>query len=275
MSEGAREGECRYVSVTCEFSDVGCTAGVLRKDVLQHDEENLHKHLVLMSVMGAKGVLGGSSSEQKRAEKQAELERRADLIQQQLKRKEDQMKHHLAESKGQLADAKAKLQQKDEQIQKLTERVQKIELKLEQTYPYPPCVFEMTEFSKHKAKNDTWYSRPFYSHDGGYKQCLAVYANGTEGSSLGTDFGIELHTMKGEHDEVLTWPRELNTVVEYYNVHTEQWVCPWGPCCGRKRSKPTSAMVPSGCPHRRSNNELVKYLRNDCIRIRIKSVIPN
>ncbi len=63
-------------------------------------------------------------------------------------------------------------------------------------------------------------------------------------------------------------------MVEFYNQNTEKWDCPWGECFGYKRSKPTLAMVPSGCPHGRSNSILVDYLRNDCIRIRIKSVIP-
>ena len=48
------EGDCGCVEVECEFGPVGCVAKLPRKDLQRHKEENVHKHLVLMSVMGMK-----------------------------------------------------------------------------------------------------------------------------------------------------------------------------------------------------------------------------
>ena len=44
-------------------------------------------------------------------------------------------------------------------------------------YPRPLWVFKMERFQK-KEKNEQWFSDPVYSHFGGYKMCLCVYANG-------------------------------------------------------------------------------------------------
>ena len=48
------EGDCGCVEVECEFGPVGCVAKLPRKDLQRHKEENVHKHLVLMSVMSLK-----------------------------------------------------------------------------------------------------------------------------------------------------------------------------------------------------------------------------
>ena len=70
-----------------------------------------------------------------------------------------------------------------------------------------PLVTKMSQFSKLKAKNDTWYISGFYTHTCGYKMRLSVYANGNgEGSGKGTHVSVYLHLMKGENDDALTWP---------------------------------------------------------------------
>ena len=58
-------------------------------------------------------------------------------------------------------------------------------------YPRPPWVIKMKGFHEKKEENDEWYSDPVYSHFGGYKMCLKVYANGV-GEGKGTRVCVRL-----------------------------------------------------------------------------------
>ena len=73
------------------------------------------------------------------------------------------------------------------------------------THVQPPCVFIMPNFSKHKKKDDHWFSQPFYTHLSGYKLCLRVNANG-DGDGKGLFISLFVYVMKGEYDECLSWP---------------------------------------------------------------------
>ena len=65
--------------------------------------------------------------------------------------------------------------------------------------------FTMTDFSKHKAIGDDWYSSPFYTHPQGYKFCVAVDANGWS-DGAGTHVSVGVSMRKGEHDDRLEFP---------------------------------------------------------------------
>ena len=65
--------------------------------------------------------------------------------------------------------------------------------------------FTMTDFSKHKAIGDTWYSSPFYTHPQGYKFQVAVLANGWS-DGAGTHVSVGVGIMEGEHDDRLEFP---------------------------------------------------------------------
>ena len=65
--------------------------------------------------------------------------------------------------------------------------------------------FAMTDFSKHKAIGDKWYSSPFYTHPQGYKFCVTVEANGW-GDGAGTHVSVGVNIMEGEHDDRLKFP---------------------------------------------------------------------
>ena len=65
------------------------------------------------------------------------------------------------------------------------------------------ATFYMNDYSLYKHTGKVWHSPPFY-FEGGYKLCLAVYANG-KGAGAGTHVSVELLQMKGEHDDKLRW----------------------------------------------------------------------
>ena len=75
------EGDCGCVEVECDFGAVGCVAKLPRKDLQRHKEENVHKHLVLMSVMSLKSNEAFVK----------ELREQRMEFQQQLKRKDEEM----------------------------------------------------------------------------------------------------------------------------------------------------------------------------------------
>ena len=73
------------------------------------------------------------------------------------------------------------------------------------SYPRPPWVFKMKGFQERKEKNEVWFSDPVYSHFGGYKMCLNVYANGlSDGKSNYVSVYVSL--MRGDNDDNLKWP---------------------------------------------------------------------
>ena len=67
------------------------------------------------------------------------------------------------------------------------------------------AIFNITDFSKHKAIGDVWYSSPFYTHPQGYKFRVAVWANGV-GDGAGTHVSVGVDLMEGEHDDRLEFP---------------------------------------------------------------------
>ena len=149
-------GDCSYIRVDCDFKSTGCTARPLRKDLPQHMEEDVHKHVIMMSNTCHKNP-NSCENDRKHIEQQAEL------LQKQLQRKDEQIKQHIKE-------LQAKLCEKDKQIAALEAAV----------HPCLPCEFVMSNFSKYVACGDEWLSPPFYSHPGGYQMHLSIRANENE-----------------------------------------------------------------------------------------------
>ena len=96
------------------------------------------------------------------------------------------------------------IKQQSKLIKQQARQIQAI-LKLPVISPRPPVDIVMNDFNEHKQEGDYWYSPPFYSHKGGYKMCLKVYANGC-GDGKGTHVSVYIYLMKGEFDDNLEWP---------------------------------------------------------------------
>ena len=237
----AKEGDCGFVEVECDFHSVGCTTRPLRKDLPQHMEANTHKHLILMSTASLKA--GGETERQLQ-------ERRAELLQQQLQKKEE--------------DTQRRFKEKDEQIEALQAQLQDLNIR---TY-WPPFEFIMRDFSKHKAADDEWLSPPFYSRPGGYKQRFAVYANGRD--HKGTQVSFEEYIMQGEYDDQLQWPKGLSNYIFLLNHNTGKWDGDVG--VGARCTKPQAAQERRNSSKTLPNSELGKYLKNDYIHFRVSKV---
>jgi len=71
--------------------------------------------------------------------------------------------------------------------------------------PLSPAVIEITNYNSTVAKTrELYFSKPFYTHSGGYKMQLSVYPNGTTRNS--THLSLSIYIMKGENDDHLEWP---------------------------------------------------------------------
>ena len=118
------EGDCGCVEVECEFGPVGCVAKLPRKDLQRHKEENVHKHLVLMSVMSLKSNEAFVK----------ELREQRGEFQQQLKQKDEEItaiQESLLEKNEQLKDLQSQLQQKGQQMATIQDQLElKVNMKL-------------------------------------------------------------------------------------------------------------------------------------------------
>ena len=74
----------------------------------------------------------------------------------------------------------------------------------------------MTDFEQRRKNDDIWYSPGFYTCPGGYKMCLAVYANGMY-EGRGKCMSVYVHLMRGEFDDKLEWPFQGEVHVQLLN----------------------------------------------------------
>jgi TNF receptor-associated factor 4 len=78
----------------------------------------------------------------------------------------------------------------------------------------------MTDVEQHRKSEDIWYSPRFYTRPGGYKMCLAIYANrwAEERSKC---ISVYVHLMQGEFDDKLDWPFRGDVCVQLLSWEEE------------------------------------------------------
>ena len=130
------------------------------------------------------------------------IKQQGDQIKQQgdlIKQMRDQIKLDREQDRDQIKQQGDLMIQMRDQMKQMENRIKQLEK------PFPPVDIIMDDFEKHKKSNDIWFSRPFYTHHGGYKMCLMVDANGVVGGK-GTPVSVLVHLMRGEFDDFLKWP---------------------------------------------------------------------
>ena len=142
-----------------------------------------------------------------------------------------------------------------------------------------PVDITMTNFTKYKNDSNYWNSIPFYTHLKGYKMFLKVYANGN-GVANNTHVSVFITVMQGEFDHHLKWPFRGEFVISILNQEEDN---------GHETKRvPFDDTVPDYIANRTMERELVKrrgwgllkfilhtdlrpkYLKNDCIKLRIQ-----
>ena len=156
-------------------------------------------------------------------------------------------------------------------------------------YPRSPWVIKMITFQEKKENDEEWFSDPVYSHFGGYKMCLNVYADGC-GDGKGTHVSVFIFLMQGDNDGNLKWPFRGTIKVSLLNQledgqhHTEE---PWSPDIDG--SEDTSERVTEGeraengwglhqfIPHQDlsySADKNCQYLKDDTLFFRVDCFDP-
>ena len=173
--KGHLEQTCPLEVIQCNFSYAGCGAQLQRRLMSAHMKEGMEAHFSLLSLV--------APNLQTIVQQQGDLMKQmADQIKQQgdqIKQQEDQIKQQGDQIKQQGDLIKL-------QMRKLVDIV-------------------MDDFEKHKNSFDICYFPPFYTHLGGYRMCLCVYANGFS-YGMGTHVSVYICLMRGEFDDLLKWP---------------------------------------------------------------------
>ena len=141
--------------------------------------------------------------------------------------------------------------------------------------------FTMTGFEEYKRDNDVWMSPQFYTHSGGYKMCLVVFANG-DANGKSTHLTLRMMMMKGDFDDQLKWPFRASITVQLLSqVDEDHYMKSIGSnafmgAIGSRVTGPQQVFaktwwgIDQFFPHK---NLRPKYLKNDSIRIRVKKVL--
>lgn len=82
-------------------------------------------------------------------------------------------------------------------------------------YPYPPIDVIMRGYDT-ATIGHRWYSKPFYSHQRGYKMRVSIFGKGV-GSGKGTHISVFANLMKGDYDDQLKWPFRGTVIVILVN----------------------------------------------------------
>ena len=158
--------------------------------------------------------------------------------------------------------------------------------------------FTISEYSKRKQFNNEYYSPPFTTSPQGYTLCLTsppfttspqgytlcleVDANGY-GSAKGSHLSIFAHIMKGRHDDRLQWPFTGTIIIELLNWLEDKEhykvIIPIDTNNNFVRVTKGEYGNAAGTPQFISHSSLTssttntQYLYQDCIRVRVQSIV--
>ena len=213
------KSNCPLQVISCEFLFAGCDAKVVRRDLSTHMAEQQSVHLALLA----------ANIQQKATENSKCIADLKNIVRDQAEligQKEAESKQKIAELEKIVRDQHSALLQKDTLLSGNEKRIVKLEAvvkqqeeqvrelklaleRLQKSTPgarvFPPVDLYLKDLQMHWFAEDQWFSEPFYSHPGGYKMCLSVYANGT-GQGSGSHVSVFAHIMRGEYDDNLSWP---------------------------------------------------------------------
>ena len=144
------------------------------------------------------------------------------------------------------------------------------------------CEFTLTGYSKHKEYGSTRCTTDFYTHKNGYKMRLEISLNGLGNSSL----SVYARLLKGEHDDSLKWPMNVEVPVELVNwkknsfhfLQTIKFADATSECTrvpAEKAMAEESWGKENFCSHSTIDNSSrdVQYIEEDCLFFRVKQPV--
>ena len=175
----------------CAFEFAGCSVQVPRKDSAEHLAASTATHVTLLAGVCAEYKSKLDAKQEKVDELQATVKSLNGII-----KSHDSMIHSLNQRLAQL------------QVSQLGGRPLLGGPIFGGPLPvFPPADFYLVNLNYFKQTNKKWVSKPFYTHPGGYKMCLCVFANGIgKGKNSQMHISVTANLMKGEFDSELEWP---------------------------------------------------------------------
>ena len=202
---------CPLEMISCEYYDMGCEVMLARKDIKEHNKENVDEHLNLV-----KSELASTKIELLQARKDtAAAEKKIILTEKRIMVK---VIAHVGEV---LADLTDKLETKIEDVEfdgrKMVKNLEsQLYNSMKQIHrdcnPWiiklnsldamsksgdqvAPVVLKMSDFSKYKKDKEWWHSPPFHANNKGYVMCMTACAAGYD-TGKGTHLSVCLFLIK-------------------------------------------------------------------------------
>ena len=140
----------------------------------------------------------------------------------------------------------------------------------------------VTGVHQHMAYKTKHLSKPFYTHRNGYKLRLEISPYGT-----GKDVTINARLLKGEFDQKLRWPMDIDITIEIMNwqqnnFHILKLICfkyafddTRMPVSGTEEAAKNAWGLPDFCPHHQffTNTPNIQYIYNNCMFIKVRGAI--
>ena len=221
---------CEYNEIECEFSYVGCTTPIPRKDMATHIAEAQPHHIGLLTQQ-----LNVKVKELKQTkELNTKLQERIEEVMQKSQSLENQLNELTKMKETEIEELRQALQDKEKEVEVLSVQLQHKDLDstviksnasepaANSSYHLPPQPlqvnhhFTLENFEAKRTSNTVWYSEPFYTHPQGYKIRAQVYPNGTD-EGKGTHVTVSMCFMRGKYDDHLPWPFRGAIAIELLN----------------------------------------------------------
>ena len=237
---------CPNEVMKCEYYNVGCCVEQTRKKMESHCKQNVAMHLALtrQELIKASDKLKITeqtlTAEVKTTEHYESTLKELDSAMKRLTKTQEEVES----TKVLLGKAENKLSQGLAYVESVTQiRVSELEknlrsemnTQLEKIFTtadwntkiawqvtctkenqVAPVWIRMPEYANLKKQSEQWYSPPFYTHGGGYRMCLCIYAAGDDGG-IGSHMSVYACVMKGAYDDSLPWPLQGNLEVIILN----------------------------------------------------------
>ena len=173
-----RATNCPLEVIKCSFSYAGCKEECPRRDMPTHISESLAVHMSLQAI-----------------NHQQQLEK---------------LESHIQKLENQVQDIQ-------KEVTSLKSQSDKEDLSFVRAHlQIMPVNLVMNGYELKKTSGKSWTSMPFFTHPRGYKMCLRVDANGTDGG-VGTHVSVFLYLMSGEYDNELEWPFQGRISIQLLN----------------------------------------------------------
>ena len=246
------QNDCPEQGIHCKFEDIGCNAGIIiRKKMHTHMCEYMKTHVSLLEIHNNHLI--------------EQLEEKIQVM--------DRIRGNNRRLSVENQTLKLRTNEQQQEIERLT-----LENQILHSHTLIcPTEITMPNFQRYMNEEDTWYSRPFYTHPLGYKLSLRIIANG-QNEGYGTHASLRIHLMKGEFDDELQWPFRANIIIEVINQRRDDEPFTKVVSFDDSASDNTSGRVTTqeASEYGRGASKFIsharltsKYLNNDCLTMSI------